>query len=66
MLPDGSAFELPPKIAVYSNAPIIFFTAREQAEDKLRASRQVQMITSQSPIPSRSFLFVSTLTSDVT
>ena len=35
MLPDGSAFELPPKIQVYSNAPIIFLTAREQAEDKV-------------------------------
>ena len=35
MLPDGSAFELPPKIAVYSGAPIIFLTAREQAEDKI-------------------------------
>ncbi len=35
MLPDGSAFELPPKIAVYSSAPIIFLTAREQAEDKI-------------------------------
>lgn len=35
MLPDGSAFELPPRIRVYSNAPIIFLTAREQIEDKL-------------------------------
>ncbi|MBR6880903.1 MAG: response regulator [Clostridiales bacterium] len=29
MLPDGSAFELPPRIQVYSTAPIIFLTARE-------------------------------------
>ncbi|MBO4637269.1 MAG: response regulator transcription factor [Clostridiales bacterium] len=35
MLPDGSAFELPPRIQVYSDAPIIFLTAREQVEDKI-------------------------------
>ena len=36
MLPDGSAFELPPRIAVYSKAPIIFLTAKEQVEDKIQ------------------------------
>ena len=36
MLPDGSAFELPPRISVYSDAPIIFLTAREQVEDRIQ------------------------------
>ena len=36
MLPDGSAFELPPRIQVYSDAPIIFLTAREQVEDRIQ------------------------------
>lgn len=36
MLPDGSAFDLPPRIQAYSGAPIIFLTAREQAEDKIQ------------------------------
>ena len=36
LLPDGSAFELPPRIAVYSKAPIIFLTAKEQVEDKIQ------------------------------
>lgn len=35
MLPDGSAFDLPPRIQVYSKAPIIFLTAKEDAEDKI-------------------------------
>ena len=36
MLPDGSAYELPQRIQVYSNAPIIFLTARDQVEDKIQ------------------------------
>lgn len=36
MLPDGSALELPPRIQVYSDAPIIFLTAKDQVEDKLQ------------------------------
>ena len=36
MLPDGSAFELPPRIQAFSDAPIIFLTAKEQAEDKIQ------------------------------
>ena len=35
MLPDGSAFELPPRIQVYSKAPIIFLTAKEDLDDKI-------------------------------
>ena len=35
MLPDGNAFEIPSRIAVYSKAPIIFLTAKDQMEDKL-------------------------------
>lgn len=35
MLPDGSAFELPPRIQVYSKAPIIFLTAKEDIDDKI-------------------------------
>jgi len=36
MLPDGSAYELPQRIQVYSSAPIIFLTARDQVEDKIQ------------------------------
>lgn len=36
MLPDGSAFDLPPKLSPFSSAPIIFLTAREQDEDKIK------------------------------
>ena len=35
MLPDGSAFELPPRIQVFSKAPIIFLTAKEDIDDKI-------------------------------
>ena len=35
MLPDGSAFELPPRIQVYCKAPIIFLTAKEDVDDKI-------------------------------
>ena len=36
MLPDGRAYELPQRIQVYSSAPIIFLTARDQVEDKIQ------------------------------
>ena len=36
MLPDGSAFDLPQRLAPYSAAPIIFLTAKDQVEDKLQ------------------------------
>ena len=35
MLPDGNAFELPPRIQVYCKAPIIFLTAKEDVDDKI-------------------------------
>jgi len=35
MLPDGSAYELPSKLRVYSKSPIIFLSARDQLEDKI-------------------------------
>ena len=35
MLPDGNAYDLPSKIHVYSNAPIIFLSAKDQLEDKI-------------------------------
>ena len=35
MLPDGTAYDLPSKIHVYSNAPIIFLSAKDQLEDKI-------------------------------
>ena len=33
MLPDGSAFDLAPKIKDYTDCPIIFLTAKDQQED---------------------------------
>ena len=33
MLPDGSAFDLAPKIKEYTDCPIIFLTAKDQQED---------------------------------
>ena len=33
MLPDGSAFDLTPKIKQYTDSPIIFLTAKDQQED---------------------------------
>lgn len=36
MLPDGSSFDLPPRIQAYSDSPIIFLTAKEQVEDKIQ------------------------------
>ena len=35
MLPDGSAYDLPSKLRVYTKAPIIFLSARDQLEDKI-------------------------------
>ena len=35
MLPDGNAYDLPSKIHVYTNAPIIFLSAKDQLEDKI-------------------------------
>ncbi len=35
MLPDGDGFALPAKIQVYTKAPIIFLTAKDQDEDKI-------------------------------
>ncbi len=35
MLPDGSAYDLPMKLRVYTKAPIIFLSARDQLEDKI-------------------------------
>ena len=35
MLPDGSAYDLPAKLRVYTKAPIIFLSARDQLEDKI-------------------------------
>jgi len=36
MLPDGTAFDLPPKLAPFSSAPIIFLSAKDQQEDKIQ------------------------------
>ena len=33
MLPDGSAFDLAPKIKEFTDCPIIFLTAKDQQED---------------------------------
>jgi CheY-like chemotaxis protein len=34
MLPDGSAFDLAPKIKEFTDCPIIFLTAKDQQEEK--------------------------------
>ena len=39
MLPDGSAYDLPDKLRIYSKAPIIFLSARDQLEDKITGFR---------------------------
>ena len=43
MLPDGSAYDLPVKLRVYSKAPIIFLSARDQLEIRLPASKSEAM-----------------------
>ena len=39
MLPDGNAFDLPSKIHVHCNTPIIFLSAKDQTEDKIAGLR---------------------------
>lgn len=39
MLPDGSAYDLPAKLRVYTKSPIIFLSARDQLEDKITGFR---------------------------
>ena len=36
MLPDGSAFDLAPKLRTYTDCPIIFLTAKDQQEDVIK------------------------------
>ncbi|MCH4153430.1 MAG: response regulator transcription factor [Saccharofermentans sp.] len=36
MLPDGSAFDLAPKLKQYTDSPIIFLTAKDQQEDVIK------------------------------
>ena len=63
MLPDGSAFELPPNIPMPRLSSLL---QESRLRIRLQASSQVLTITSQSPTPCLSFHFVSTLISDVT
>ena len=36
MLPDGSAFDLAPKLRTFTDCPIIFLTAKDQQEDVIK------------------------------
>ena len=51
MLPDGSAFDLAPKIKEYTDCPIIFLTVRISRKTLSTDLRLVLMTTSQSLIP---------------
>ena len=57
MLPDGDGFSLMQQLRTFTNVPIIFLTAKDEATDKL--SGLVQTITFQSPLCHRNYYCVS-------
>ena len=49
MLPDGSAFDLAPKLKQYTDSPIIFLTAKDQQEDVIKGFNVGLRITDHEP-----------------
>lgn len=57
MLPDGDGFSLMQQLRTFTNVPIIFLTAKDEASDKL--SGLGQTTTFQSPLCHRNYYCVS-------
>ena len=59
MLPDGDGFSLMQQLRTFTNVPIIFLTAKDEAADKLSGLGLVQMTTFLSPLCRRNCYCVS-------
>ena len=59
MLPDGDGFSLMQQLRTFTNVPIIFLTAKDEAQTNYRGWGLVQTITFQSPLCHRNYYCVS-------
>ena len=59
MLPDGDGFSLMEQLRTFTDVPVIFLTAKDEAADKLAGLALVRMITFQSRLCRRNYCCVS-------